>query len=90
MRNLLAEVVEAGFKACSAADDNDGEIVEGMVISFAEFVDPNDGGMVEHVSITVVFRGLSELSCEVGELLCKPDVNFLKFVLGVLVFVGLV
>ena len=90
MGNIVADLAIAGFDAGSSSYDDERNVIESMGVAFAEFVDPNDGGVVEHVAIAAGLRSVAEAFGEVGELLGKPDVDLLELVLSSFVFVGLV
>ena len=67
-----------------------GDVVEAVGVSFSKFVDPYDGGVVEHGAISSGLGGVAEFSGEVGELLGEPDVDALELFLSALIFIGLV
>ncbi len=81
---------EAGFEAEAAADEDEGDVFEGMAVAFAEFVGPEEGGVVEEGSIAAGFGGVGELAGEAGDLLAEPDVDFDELFLRTLVEVGVV
>ena len=84
------DLVEARFFGRFSADDDDGEVIEGVAVAFSKLVDPDDGGVVEHVAVATCFRSLAQTPGEVGELLGEPEVDFFELALGVLVFIRFV
>lgn len=85
--DAAAHLVAEGF---FAADHDAGDVVEGVGVAFAEFVGPDDEGVVEHGAVAGKFGGFAEAFGEVGELASEPLVDFEKLGVGVLVGVGVV
>ena len=77
MGDFRANVVETWIFGGLPTDDNDRKIVEGMGVALSKLVDPDDGGVVEHVSRLSRFGSVFEVFRKIGELLCKPDVDLL-------------
>jgi hypothetical protein len=71
-------------------DHDAGDVVEGVGVAFAEFVGPDDEGVVEHGAVSGRFRGFAEAFGEVGELAGEPLVDFEQLGVGVLIVVGIV
>ena len=73
---LLLELHRAtGLEAKAAADEHPGDILERVAVALPEFVGPDDGGVVQHVTLAVRLRGLLEALREVGDLLGEPGVD---------------
>lgn len=90
MGDLGAHVVEAGIFGGLATHDDDGEVVKGVGVAFAEFIHPDNGGVIQHVAVLTSLGSLLQFIGEVGELFGKPDVDFLELVLSVIIFVWFV
>lgn len=79
------------LEAETAADEDKRDVLEGMGVSFSEFVGPEDGGIVEERAVSIGFWGIGELLGEVGNLLAVPGVDFGELLDGLFVrirFVG--
>ena len=90
MGDLVSDIVEPRVPGGFSAHHDDGKVIQSVGVAFPEFVHPDDGGVVEHVTVLTGFGGLFELFGEVGELLREPDVDFFELLLGPFVFVRLV
>ena len=77
MWNFFSNVVETRIFRGFPTHDNDRKIIEGVGISFSKLVHPNDGGVIEHVSWLSCFGSIFEVFRKIGELLGKPNVDFL-------------
>src|SRR6187455_927029 len=56
-----AEVVGAsGFEAEVTAAEHEGNVVVGVGVAFAEFVGPEDGGVVQHGAVSAGLGGIGE------------------------------
>lgn len=77
MWNFRANIMETWIFGGFPTNDNDREIVEGVGVALSKLVHPDDGGVIEHVSRLSRFGSIFEIFREIGELLCKPDVDLL-------------
>ena len=75
------------LEAETTADEDKRDILEGMGVSFPEFVGPEDGGIVQEATVPIGFGGFGEFLSEVGDLFAVPGVDFGKFFDGL--FVGI-
>ena len=64
--------------------------VEGVAVAFAQFIGPQDRGVVEEAATAARLGDLGQASGQVGEFAGEPFVDACKFVDGIFVFVGLV
>ena len=85
--DAATHIVAEGF---FATDHDAGDVIEGVGVAFAEFVGPDDEGVVEHGAVAGEFGGFAEAFGEVGEFAGEPLVDFEELGVGVLVGVGVV
>ena len=65
----------AHAEAEAAADQDERDVVERVGVAFAEFVGPDDRGVVEHRAGAARFGSLVEALGQVGDLLAVPLVD---------------
>ena len=91
MRDLVELQGAAHFEAEAAAEEDEGNVVEGVAVALAEFVGPDDQRVIEHRrALAAGFRRRGEAVGEVADFAGEPGVDLDEFFLRGLVGVGLV
>src|SRR5947207_5187342 len=78
------------LEAESAADEQEGNVVQSMGIALAQLVGPDDEGVVQEMACSTRFRSSGELLGEIPQLATKPFIDLHQFGLGGFIFIRLV
>ena len=90
MRGILAGHRAPHPKPKAVTRENKRNVVKRMVITLAQFVCPNNQGVIKHRSFLSGFRSGFEFFKKVSELFCEPGIDPDELFVSVLVLVGLV